>query len=67
MVSNLYHARLKTFKRLTIFLTLMFLAMFIFNIINIEDKFIAVISVLVVCVFIVVQLSRQKSKVFIMN
>lgn len=30
---------------------LMFLAMFIFNIINIEDKFIAVISVLVVCVF----------------
>lgn len=51
MVSNLYHARLKTFKRLTIFLMLMFLAMFIFNIINIEDKFIAVISVLVVCVF----------------
>ena len=51
MVSNLYHARLKTFKQLTIFLTLMFLTMFIFNIINIEDKFIAIISVLVVFVF----------------
>lgn len=51
IVFNLYHARLKTFKRLTIFLTLMFLVMFIFNIVNSEDKFIAVISVLVVFVF----------------
>ena len=52
MVSNLYHARLKTFKRLTIFLTLMFLVMFILDIINIEDKFSAVVSVLVVFVFV---------------
>lgn len=52
MVSNLYYARLKTFKRLTIFLTLMFLVMFILDIINIEDKFIAVVSVLVVFVFV---------------
>ncbi len=50
MVSNLYHARLKNFKRLTIFLTLIFFIMFILNILNIEDKFIAIVSVLVVLV-----------------
>lgn len=35
MVSNLYHARLKTFKRLTIFLTLMFSVMFMITFSNI--------------------------------
>lgn len=52
MVSNLYYARFKTFKRLIIFLTLMFLVIFILDIINNEDKFIAVVSVLVVFVFV---------------
>ncbi len=51
MVSNVYHARLKTFKQLIVCLSIMFLIMFLFNIAYIEDKYIAVVSVLIAFIF----------------
>lgn len=51
MVSNLYRARLKTFKQVIVFLAIMFFVSFLLNIVYIEDKYIAVVSVLVTLIF----------------
>ncbi len=53
MVSNLYRARLKTFKQVIVLLSIMFFVSFLFNIVYIEDKYIAVMSVLVIVIFFI--------------
>lgn len=53
MVSNLYHARLKNFKYVIIFLSIMFFVAFLFNIVYIEDKYIAVMSVFYTVIFFI--------------
>ena len=52
-VSHLYHERLKTFKRLIIFILIVLLIGLLLNLIYIEDKFIAVASVLFLLLFFV--------------